>query len=112
MRHLLTFVAVLVLGAIDWVVLADKFGGHAAGSRQHDTISEEEVVMAVEPGEPDEDQDVEARSPRVYYGDTIYQYDGKTVVINYSDIDPEFTSLSSSQIITYRDTTPVSRSRV
>lgn len=43
-----------------------------------------------------------------YYGDTLYQYDGKTVVYDYFSFnDEDITSRSHSAIITYQDTIPV-----
>lgn len=43
-----------------------------------------------------------------YYGDTLFQYDGKTMVYDYGAFeDDDVTSVSKSAIITYRDTTPV-----
>ena len=47
-------------------------------------------------------------SSEKYYGDTLYQYDGLTVVYDYSsENDENISSLSSSRIVTYSDTTPV-----
>lgn len=43
-----------------------------------------------------------------YYGDTLYQFDGKTVIYDYSSgDDSEVSSLSSSALVTYKDTVPV-----
>lgn len=43
-----------------------------------------------------------------YYGDTLYQFDGKTVVYDYSSgDDAEVSSLSLSALVTYKDTVPV-----
>lgn len=42
------------------------------------------------------------------YGDTLFQYDGKTVVYDYFSFnDEDITSRSHSAIITYQDTIPV-----
>lgn len=43
-----------------------------------------------------------------YYGDTLFQYDGKTMVYDYGAFeDEDVTSVSKSAIITYRDTVPI-----
>ena len=108
MRHLLTVIAVLILGGICWAIVADKSDNHSSDVKLKDTIAEE-VVMAIDPDDPSEGSDHEEH---VYYGDTLYQYDGKTIVIDYSDQDSGLSSMSSSQIVTYVDTTPMSRSRI
>ncbi len=106
MRHLLSVIVLLIVGTIGWMVLADKCV-RPNGSVQLNGSVEEEVT-AIDPVESDDMNDEDA----VYFGDTLYQYDGKTVVIDYSDEDSDVSSMSSSQIVTYVDTTPVSRSRV
>ena len=107
MKHLLTLIAFLIIGGICWIILADKCRNHTSEARLNDTLEEE--VIAIDSDEPAKSRDDENF---VYYGDTLYQYDGKTVVIDYTDEDSEISSMSSSQIVTYVDTTPVSRSRV
>lgn len=48
-----------------------------------------------------------------YYGDTLYQFDGKTVIYDYSsEDDAEVSSLSSSALVTYKDTVPVDTCQV
>lgn len=48
-----------------------------------------------------------------YYGDTLYQYDGLTVVYDYfSEDDESISSLSSSQVVTYSDTLPIKKCKV
>lgn len=48
-----------------------------------------------------------------HYGDTLYQYDGKTVVYDYyGEEDEHVTSITHSQIVTYQDTVPVHVCRV
>ena len=107
MKHLLTLIDFLIIGGICWIILADKCRNHTSEARLNDTLEEE--VIAIDSDEPAKSRDDENF---VYYGDTLYQYDGKTVVIDYTDEDSEISSMSSSQIVTYVDTTPVSRSRV
>lgn len=107
MKHLLTLIAFLIIGGICWIILADKCRNHTSEARLNDTLEEE--MIAIDSDEPAKSRDDENF---VYYGDTLYQYDGKTVVIDYTDEDSEISSMSSSQIVTYVDTTPVSRSRV
>lgn len=106
MKHLLTLIDFLIIGGICWIILADKCRNHTSEARLNDTLEEE--VIAIDSDEPAKSRDDENF---VYYGDTLYQYDGKTVVIDYTDEDSEISSMSSSQIVTYVDTTPVSRSR-
>ena len=106
MRHLLSVIVLLIVGTIGWMVLADKCVRPNGIVQLNGSVEEE--VTAIDPEESDEMNDKDA----VYFGDTLYQYDGKTVVIDYSDEDSDVSSMSSSQIVTYVDTTPVSRSRV
>lgn len=104
MRHLLSVIVLLIVGTIGWMVLADKCGRNASPN----DIADEEEVMTIDPEESDENNG----TGYVYYGDTLFQFSGKTVVIDYTDVDKEVSSMSSSQIVTYVDTSPVSRSRV
>lgn len=48
-----------------------------------------------------------------YYGDTIYSYDGKTVLCDWTSEDnPEISSLQTPLIITYSGKTPVDTCRI
>lgn len=48
-----------------------------------------------------------------YYGDTLFQYDGKTVIVDYfTEEDREVSSLSSYMLITYADTIAIDTCRV
>lgn len=48
-----------------------------------------------------------------YYGDTLYWYDGKTIVYDYGfEWEERPSSLSTSAIITYQDTIPIDTCRV
>lgn len=48
-----------------------------------------------------------------YYGDTLYWYDGKTIVYDYGfELEEQPSSLSTSAIITYQDTIPIDTCRV
>mgnify|MGYP005607726275 FL=1 len=108
MRHLLTAIVVVILVSIGWVNLDDKFDNQRTEVQLDDTLAEDEVMV-----EPDESSENNSYEEHVYYyGDTLAQYDGKTVDIDYVDYDSDLSSLSSSQIVTYVDTTLVSRSRV
>lgn len=51
--------------------------------------------------------------PLSYYGDTLYQYDDKTIVYDYDfEWEDRSSSLSTGAIITYRATTPIDTCRV
>lgn len=107
MKRLLSNIAILIIMTIGWVMM-DKCERYNSDV-QHSATVDKEVVMAIDPEESDDSGNEENH---VYYGDTLYQYNAKTVVIDYSDMDSDFTSMSSSQIVTYIDTMPVSRSKV
>lgn len=69
-----------------------------------DTIPAVEEVQVIDSVIPDSSGD----TSRKYYGDTLFQYDGKTVVYDYFYSDEEYvSSRSQSAIITYRDTVPI-----
>lgn len=107
MRHLLSVIAVVVLGSIGWAIFADKCSRRSSEARLHDT-PDEDTVMVVDVDESDDGTDEDF----TYYGDTLYQYDGKTLIIDYSDEDDELSSMSASKIMTYVGTTPVDSCRV
>lgn len=81
-----------------------------------DTLSDIDTIPAVEEVQVIDSviPDSSGNTSRKYYGDTLFQYDGKTVIYDYfysdnesySD-DEEITSLPPRAIITYRDTVPV-----
>lgn len=107
MRHLLSVITLVVFGSIGWAIFADKCSNHTGETGINDTIVQD-TVMAI-----DCDESTEANeSDFVYYGDTLYQYDGKTVTIDYSDNDDELTSMSASKIMTYAGTIPVDSCRI
>lgn len=116
MRHLLTTILVVALASI-------IFANCPNSIKASDTFSEAAVETAVEAAEEEneeeeeEEEEEENIEPR-YYGDTLYQYDGKTIVYNYlfeweeSEWEKQSTALSTNAIITYRDTTPIDTCRV
>lgn len=69
-----------------------------------DTIPAVEEVQVTDSAIPDSSGDTNSE----YYGDTIFQYDGKTVIYDYFYSDDEYvSSRSRSAIITYQDTVPI-----
>lgn len=55
------------------------------------------------------DTDTPEQPQNRYYGDTLYLYDGKTVILDYFSTDDEdVTSMSKIYITTYADTVPLS----
>lgn len=94
MKHLLSTILVVALASIIFTTCHNHIKAAATPT--------EEVVQA-------EDETAEQR----YYGDTLYQYDGKTIIYDYGyEWEDRPSSLSTSAIITYRDTTPIDTCRV
>lgn len=94
MRHLLT--TILVVALASFIVTTCHNHIKAAANPK-------EVVVEFEEGTEEQR----------YYGDTLYQYDGKTIVYDYGyEWEDRPSSLSTSAIITYRDTTPIDTCRV
>lgn len=92
MRHLLTVIIVVILLSVAFMVFANN---RCDSGKDNQTDS---LCMSV----PVSDE--QSR----YYGDTLYQFDGKTVVYDYSaGDDDEVSSLSSNALITYIDTVPI-----
>lgn len=90
MRHLLTTILVVALASFIFTTCHNSIKASAKSTEEVSAVETEETV--------------ESR----YYGDTLYQYDGKTIVYDYGfDWEERPTSLSTSAIITYRDTTPI-----
>lgn len=94
MRHLLTaFIAIILLSAA-FMVFANT-NNRCDSEKDYQTDSQC-TSESVDDGQT------------YYYGDTLYQFDGKTIVYDYSiRNDHEISSLSSSALITYMDTVPV-----
>lgn len=92
MRHLLTAILVVVLLSVAFMV----FANNRCDSEKDGQTDSQCLAESV--------SDEQSR----YYGDTLYQFDGKTVVYDYSSgDDAEVSSLSLSALVTYKDTVPV-----
>lgn len=92
MRHLLTAILAVILLSVAFMVLANN-----RCDSENDARTDSLCVS-------DYASDEQSR----YYGDTLYQFDGKTVIYEYfSGDDAEVPSFSSSALITYKDTVPV-----
>lgn len=117
MKHLLTLIiAFLVITSVAIAFSNDK------ESSYHYNINTEEVP-AIDPDEEyddedDYDPDFEGGDvPLPYYGDTLYQYDNKTLMYDYittiikPDSGMEFENYTGA-VITYIDTVPVDTSIV
>ena len=97
MRHLLTAIAAVILLSIAFFMFANN-GGNLNNDNQIDTSDKIDSLA-------------EAQSR--YYGDTLFQYDGKTVIVDYfTEEDQEVSSLSSYLLITYADTIAIDTCRV
>lgn len=93
MRHLLTTILVVALASFIFTTCHNHIKAAATPT--------EEVVESEETEE------------QRYYGDTLYQYDGKIIIYDYGyEWEDRPSSLSTSAIITYRDTTPIDTCRV
>lgn len=100
MKHLLTTILVVALASFFIAACRNNIKSSPAPTEAV-TENEEKVT-----------EEEEAEEWR-YYGDTLYQYDGKTIVYDYwSECDERCTSLSTSAIITYCDTVPIDTCRV
>lgn len=89
MKHLLTTVILLVTLSVVIAMLADR------DSIKNPKDYRESYII----------NDDENKTVKHHYGDTLYQYDGKTVIYDYFGGDDEYiSSLTHSNIITYRDT--------
>lgn len=97
MRHLLTAIITVILFTAAFMALSDN----RSDSEKDYQIDLQRMSDSVSDGQS------------TYYGDTLYQYDGKTVVYDYfTGDDEEVSSLSASVLITYMDTVPVDTCRV
>lgn len=92
MRHLLTAILAVILLSVAFMGFANnrcdsEKDGHTDSQCLAESVSDEQSR---------------------YYGDTLYQFDGKTVIYDYSSgDDAEVSSLSSSALVTNKDTVPV-----
>lgn len=94
MRHLLTTILVVALASFIFTTCHNSIKASTQPADEA-AVEEEDVV--------------ESR----YYGDTLYQYDGKTIVYDYGfEWEDRPSSLSTSAIITYRDTIAIDTCRV
>ena len=94
MRHLLTAISAAILLSVVFIMFANRDGNSIDGlsTDMSDSITE-------------------AQSR--YYGDTLFQYDGKTVIADYfTEEDKEVSSLSTYLLLTYADTVAVDTCRV
>lgn len=94
MRHLLTAISAAILLSVVFIMFANRDGNSIDGlsTDMSDSITE-------------------AKSR--YYGDTLFQYDGKTVIADYfTEEDKEVSSLSTCLLLTYADTVAVDTCRV
>lgn len=99
MRHLLTAILLLAIVSATFVSCYNKCRSDV--NNLNDTTAEDVVGVI-----PDEEE-------QRYYGDTLYQYDDKTIIYEYEfEWDDRQSSLSTSAIITYRDTIPIDTCRV
>lgn len=97
MRHLLTAIAAVILLSIAFFMFANN-GGNLNHDNQIDTSYKSDTFT---------------ESQSRYYGDTLFQYDGKTVIVDYfTEEDQEVSSLSSYLLITYTDTIAIDTCRV
>lgn len=94
MRHLLTAISAAILLSVVFIMFANRDGNPIDGLSTYMS-----------------DSITEAQSR--YYGDTLFQYDGKTVIADYfTEEDKEVSSLSSYLLLTYADTVAVDTCRV
>lgn len=92
MRHLLTAILAVILLSVAFMI----FANNRCDSEKDGQTDSQCLAESV--------SDEQSR----YYGDTLYQFDGKTVVYDYSSgDDAEVSSLSLSALVTYKDTVPV-----
>lgn len=92
MRHLLTAILAVILLSVAFMVFANN-----RCDSEKDCQTDSQCL-------PESVSDEQSR----YYGDTLYQFDGKTVIYDYSSgDDSEVSSLSLSALVTYKDTIPV-----
>ncbi len=93
MRHLLTAILAVILLSIAFMVFANN-----RCDTENDSKSDSQSISDT----------VNDEQQTRYYGNTLYQFDGKTVVYDYSSgDDTEVSSLSSSALVTYKDSVPV-----
>lgn len=108
MKHLLTGVIVVVAIGILYVVGKFIFGDRTDEDLSIPAVEEVEVVEAFDLDEANETPIASENESRRYYGDTLFQYDGKTIVYNnFMFMDEELASIYRSAVVTYRDTVPV-----
>lgn len=94
MRHLLTAILAAILLSVAFLMFANR--GCNSDQNGRTDIS-----------------DSLTESQSRYYGDTLFQYDGKTVIVDYfTEEDREVSSLSSYMLITYADTIAIDTCRV
>ena len=94
MRHLLTAISAAILLSVVFIMFANRDGNSIDGlsTDMSDSITE-------------------AQSR--YYGDTLFQYDGKTVIADYfTEEDKEVPLPSNCLLLTYADTVAVDTCRV
>ncbi len=97
MRHLLTVIVTIILLSVAFM--------ESANNRSNPEKDNQTDSQCISDSVNDE--------PYRYYGDTLYQFDGKTVVCDYyAGDDDEVSSFSSSALITYVDTVPIDTCRV
>lgn len=98
MRHLLTAILVLAIATMTFVTCYNKCSSDVNDSNNTATSDTIDNIPEAE---------------QKYCGDTLYQYDGKTIVYDYGfEWEDRPFALSTSAIITYRDTTPIDTCRV
>lgn len=94
MRHLLTAILAAILLSVAFLMFANR------------------GCNSVQNGRTDISDSLTESQSR-YYGDTLFQYDGKTVIVDYfTEEDQEVSSLSSYLLITYADTIAIDTCRV
>lgn len=108
--------AAIVAIAVVLLVCVIVVSGWSANSSEQDVHASNTVSASKQNGANESeiiaDNEISDISTH-HYGDTLYQYDGKTVVYDYYGEEDEYvTSITHSQIVTYQDTVPVHVCRV
>lgn len=112
MRHLITTILMVAFASAIFAGIAGRCSENSSEGNVPDAVVEDTLIHDTMTRVIAAVKEI-LRPPMRYYGDTIYQYDDKTVVYDYSAENDYFvTSLSHSRIITYRDTVPVHVCRV
>lgn len=100
MRQLLYFIAALAVLPAAFATMSDRMACLNNPDDDCDTLTVDDAAV--------DSVDYAAGAMKPYYGDTLYQYNGKTVIYDYSgEDDPEVSSLTSSRVMTYAGYTPV-----